>query len=87
MRTLLNFGADTNLPTEEVSNEVGTSGNRGIVSSPAYHCKKCRRVVALQENIVDHVSGESQTSFGWHKKKSSKPFNKCDEIECSSIFC
>ncbi|KAI7980499.1 Dual specificity protein phosphatase 12 [Camellia lanceoleosa] len=80
------FGADPGLPTEEASSDVGTSGNSERVSSAAYRCKKCRRVVALQENIVDHVPGEGETSFGWHKRKGSNPFNKCDEIECSSIF-
>ncbi|CAL5423061.1 unnamed protein product [Camellia sinensis] len=80
------FGADPGLPTEEASSDVGISGNSGRVSSRAYHCKKCRRVVALQENIVDHVPGEGETSFGWHKRKDGNPFNKCDEVECSSIF-
>ncbi|XP_028055604.1 dual specificity protein phosphatase 12-like [Camellia sinensis] len=80
------FGADPGLPAEEASSDVGTSGNSGRVSTAAYRCKKCRRVVALQENIVDHVPGEGETSFGWHKRKGGNPFNKCDEIECSSIF-
>ncbi|THF96310.1 hypothetical protein TEA_027836 [Camellia sinensis var. sinensis] len=80
------FGADPGLPTEEASSDIGTSGNSGRVSTAAYRCKKCRRVVALQENIVDHVLGEGETSFGWHKRKGGNPFNKCDEIECSSIF-
>ncbi|CAL5351757.1 unnamed protein product [Camellia sinensis] len=73
------FGADPGLPTEEASSDVGISGNSGRVSSRAYHCKKCRRVVALQENIVDHVPGERETSFGWHKRKGSNPFNKFEE--------
>ncbi|CAL5420589.1 unnamed protein product [Camellia sinensis] len=80
------FGADPGLPTEEASSDVGTSGTSGRVSTAAYRCKKCRRVVALQENIVDHVLGERETSFGWHKRKGGNPSNKCNEIECSSIF-
>ncbi|KAL6988028.1 Phosphoric monoester hydrolase [Sarracenia purpurea var. burkii] len=80
------FAADPGLPPEEVSFEVGTTGNRGLVSTTAYRCKKCRRVVALQENVLDHVPGEGETSFGWHKMRSGNPFNKCDEIGCSSIF-
>lgn len=79
------FGADPGLPTEEISSEIGTTGSREV-SIPAYRCKKCRRVVALQENVLDHVPGEGETSFGWHKRKSGNPFNKYDEIECSSIF-
>ncbi|CAL5420598.1 unnamed protein product [Camellia sinensis] len=80
------FGANPGLPTEEASADVGISGNSGRVSSRAYRCNKCRRVVALQENIVDHVPGGRETSFGWHKRKGGNPFNKCDKIECSSIF-
>ncbi|KAA8517288.1 hypothetical protein F0562_017581 [Nyssa sinensis] len=80
------FGADPGLPTEEVSSEVGASLNKGTISNPAYRCKKCRRVVALQENVVDHVPGEGETSFDWYKRRSGNPFSKADEIECSSIF-
>ncbi|KAF7147086.1 hypothetical protein RHSIM_Rhsim03G0036700 [Rhododendron simsii] len=80
------FGADPGLPTEEVSSEVGTAVDAVKVSSPAYRCKKCRRVVAVQDNVVDHVPGEGETSFQWHKRRSGNPFNKCDEMECSSIF-
>ncbi|XP_057467729.1 uncharacterized protein LOC130757100 [Actinidia eriantha] len=80
------FGADPGLSTEEVTSEVGATGNSVIVSTRAYRCKKCRRVVALQENVVDHIPGEGETSFEWHKRKSGNPFNKYDETECSSIF-
>ncbi|XP_052171771.1 uncharacterized protein LOC127787806 [Diospyros lotus] len=79
------FGADPGLPTEEISSEIGTTRSGGV-SIPAYRCKKCRRVVALQENVLDHVPGEGETSFEWHKRRSGNPFNKNDEIECSSIF-
>lgn len=79
------FGADPGLPTEGVSSEVGTAVDAGIVSSPAYRCKKCRRVVAVQDNVVDHVPGEGVASFEYHKRRSGNPFNKSDET-CSSIF-
>ncbi|XP_059646066.1 uncharacterized protein LOC132290332 [Cornus florida] len=80
------FGADPGLPTEVVSSEEGESPNRQMVSTRAYRCKKCRRVVALQENVVDHIPGEGETSFEWHKRRSGNPFNKSDEMECSSLF-
>lgn len=51
-----------------------------------YRCKKCRRIVALHENIVSHTPGEGETCFEWHKRKSGNPFKRFDEIECSSIF-
>ncbi|XP_030926243.1 dual specificity protein phosphatase 12-like [Quercus lobata] len=79
------FGADPGLATE-VSSEVEVASNLGNNRTPAYRCKKCRRVVALQENVVDHIPGEGETSFEWRKRKSGNPYNKSEESECSSIF-
>lgn len=79
------FGADPGLPTE-ISSEVEVASNEGKNHTPAYRCKKCRRVVALQENVVVHIPGEGETSFEWHKRKGGNPFYKSDETECSSIF-
>ncbi|XP_057983136.1 uncharacterized protein LOC131168013 [Malania oleifera] len=80
------FGADPGLQTEIGSSVVEASSNGGINTTTAYRCKKCRRVVALQENVVDHIPGEGETSFEWHKWKSGNPFNRSSESECSSIF-
>jgi dual specificity phosphatase 12 len=79
------FGADPGLPTE-ISSELEVASKEGNNRTPAYRCKKCRRVVALQENVVDHVPGEGETSFEWNKRKSGNPYYKSDETECSSIF-
>ncbi|GAY43695.1 hypothetical protein CUMW_076450 [Citrus unshiu] len=79
------FGADPGLPVEVLSG-VEAIPNGGDNRTPAYRCKKCRRVVALQENVVDHIPGEGETSFEWHKRKSGNRFNRSDESECSSIF-
>ncbi|GAB4851763.1 hypothetical protein Ancab_031163 [Ancistrocladus abbreviatus] len=64
--------------------EAAPDGNRS--PTQAFRCKKCRRVVALQENVVEHIPGEGETCFGWHKRRSGNPFNKPDEYDCSSIF-
>ncbi|KAK3218092.1 hypothetical protein Dsin_012062 [Dipteronia sinensis] len=77
------FGADPGLPVEVSSGMEVSPNGRG---TPAYRCKKCRRVVALQENVVDHIPGEGESSFEWHKRRSGNRFNKPDESECSSIF-
>lgn len=79
------FGADPGVLTG-VSSEISPSSNRENKRTTAYRCKKCRRVVALQENVVDHIPGEGETSFAWNKRRSGNPFNKSDEPECSSIF-
>ena len=78
------LGADPGLPTES-SSVIEASANEGI-NRTVYRCKKCRRVVALQENVVDHIPGEGETAFEWHKRRSGNPFSKYDQTECSSIF-
>lgn len=70
----------------EISSEVEEATKVEKNRSPTYRCKKCRRIVALQEHVVDHIPGEGETSFGWHKRRSGNPFNKSNESECSSIF-
>lgn len=79
------FAADPGLPAEAPS-EVKASQNGPVDRKIAYRCKKCRRIVASQENVVDHVPGEGESSFGWNKRRGGNPFNKSDDFECSSIF-
>ncbi|CAI9099570.1 OLC1v1036416C3 [Oldenlandia corymbosa var. corymbosa] len=80
------FVADPGLSAAKVNSEVETSIEIEPVRKPLYRCKKCRRVVALQEHVVDHIPGEGETSFGWHKRRSGNFFNKPEDDECSSIF-
>lgn len=79
------FGEDPALPMEKASSYVEASTQKEANPYPAYRCKKCRRVVALQQNVLDHLPGEGETSFEWQKRRSGNPFAKPDE-ECSSIF-
>lgn len=79
------LGPDPGMPIE-TSSEVEGANKVENNRSPTYRCKKCRRIVALQEHVVGHIPGEGETSFGWHKRKSGNPFNKSNESECSSIF-
>lgn len=78
------LGADPGLPTES-SSVIEATPKEGI-NRTAYRCKKCRRLVALQDNVVDHTPGEGETSFEWHKRRSGNPFNKSSQSECSSVF-
>ena len=81
------FGADPGMSKEvTISSKVEASPNGVSKSTAAYRCKKCRRVVALQENVVDHVPGEGETSFEWYKRRSGNPFDKPCESDCSSFF-
>ncbi|MQL91686.1 hypothetical protein Taro_024295 [Colocasia esculenta] len=75
------FGADPGV-TQSKSSEASPRENE---PTPAYRCKKCRRVVALQENVVGHTPGKGETCFEW-SKRSSGPFDRRGETECSSIF-
>lgn len=70
----------------EVSSEAEAPSDAGNICRTAFRCKKCRRAVALQENVLDHIPGEGETSFDWHKRKGGNPFNKSGESECSSVF-
>lgn len=49
-----------------------------------YRCKKCRRIVAAQENIVPHERGQGEKCFKWRKRSSDLIEN--EPTECSSIF-
>ncbi|KAK6942160.1 hypothetical protein RJ641_027537 [Dillenia turbinata] len=71
---------------EVVSAEKEASPNGEVDRSHAYRCRKCRRVVALQENVLEHVPGEGETDFDWHKRRGGNPFNKSDDFGCSSVF-
>ncbi|KAL2320647.1 hypothetical protein Fmac_029616 [Flemingia macrophylla] len=79
------LGADPGM-TAEISSEAEETTKVVSNRSPTYRCKKCRRLVALQEHVIDHVPGEGETAFEWHKRRSGNPFNKSNESECSSIF-
>ncbi|XP_019187253.1 PREDICTED: dual specificity protein phosphatase 12-like [Ipomoea nil] len=80
------FAADPALLTKKLSLVTDEPLSREACPTQAYRCKKCRRVVAVQDNVIDHVPGEGETAFGWSKRRSGRPFEKADDDECSSIF-
>ncbi|KAM0980887.1 hypothetical protein ACFX2J_014008 [Malus domestica] len=52
--------------------EAATPINGGAeetVTPAAFRCKKCRRVVASQDNVLDHKPGEGEQS--WRRKTKS----------------
>ncbi|XP_008794227.2 dual specificity protein phosphatase 12-like [Phoenix dactylifera] len=77
------LGADPGLPVESNSSEEASKVDQPRI---AYRCKKCCRVVALQDNVVSHVPGESETCFEWQKRRSGNMFDRFRETECSSLF-
>jgi len=79
------LGADPGMPVE-ISSGAGETTKVENNRRPTYRCRKCRRLVALQEHVIDHAPGEGETAFGWNKRRGGNPFNKSNESDCSSIF-
>ncbi|KAL2930871.1 hypothetical protein RDABS01_036281 [Bienertia sinuspersici] len=47
-----------------------------------YRCKKCRQIVASQDNVVSHEQGKGEASFGWRNRRVES-----DSLpECTAIF-
>ncbi|XP_071720073.1 uncharacterized protein [Rutidosis leptorrhynchoides] len=81
------FAADPGMTKKEASIESGPASQKEeFIPTPAFRCKKCRRVVALQDNVVTHVPGEGESSFEWHRRSNRSSYNNHDELECTSIF-
>ncbi|KAF1859104.1 hypothetical protein Lal_00000930 [Lupinus albus] len=78
------LGADPGMPVQ-ISSDVEEATKVENKHRLTYRCKKCRRVVALQENVVGHTPGEGETSFEY-KRRSGNPFDNSNESECSSVF-
>ncbi|KAJ1274055.1 hypothetical protein BS78_05G033900 [Paspalum vaginatum] len=51
----------------------------------AYRCRKCRRIIAVEDNVISHVPGEGESCFDWNRRKSGHPYNN-KEQDCSSLF-
>lgn len=46
-------------------------------------CRRCRRVLVTNRNMLDHESGSGQVSFRWHKRDT--PHSPSDQ-QCTSLF-
>lgn len=68
--------------------EETNNSNQDATPNPQviYRCRKCRTIVATDENIVPHERGKGEQCFKW-KKRSGKPWDKeKEQVQCSSIF-
>ncbi|CAK9237404.1 unnamed protein product [Sphagnum troendelagicum] len=77
-------GNVTNKPNSQDSGD-----QQAVIDRPSkvYRCKKCRRVVASEENVITHIPGAGVTSFKWRKR--GVQVSGKDELvqpECTSIF-
>ncbi|CAN6912994.1 unnamed protein product [Brassica oleracea] len=63
--------------------ETNSSSQESLPKPQAmYRCKKCRRIVAIEENIVPHEPGKGEECFAWKKRSG----NYAERVQCSSIF-
>lgn len=52
-----------------------------------YRCKKCRRVIAHDENVIGHDVGGGEASFKWNKRGGGRSGKEESELPvCTSIF-
>ena len=51
-----------------------------------YRCKKCRRIVASEDNIVPHERGKGESSFKWNKRTGDPWKTEQQQVDCTSIF-
>ncbi|CAN0853418.1 Probable inactive dual specificity protein phosphatase-like At4g18593 [Linum grandiflorum] len=71
----------TETETLPAGNETGSEATDVQKLGLVYRCKKCRRIVASDDNIVTHERGKGQESFKWKKRSVGTA-----PAECSSIF-
>ncbi|KAK1275496.1 hypothetical protein QJS04_geneDACA011020 [Acorus gramineus] len=65
--------------------EVSTSNNEtNSKQKTVYRCKRCRRIVAAEENVVVHEPGKGEQCFKWKKRDYSMDNDR--KPDCSSIF-
>ncbi|XP_030968307.1 probable inactive dual specificity protein phosphatase-like At4g18593 [Quercus lobata] len=74
---------DNHMPMDAAGNS-----NLEPVQKPQviYRCKKCRRIVAVQENLVPHERGKGESCFKWQKRSSDALKKEKEPVECTSIF-
>lgn len=67
---------------------VAAADNNNLETKPQviFRCKKCRRIVAAQENLVPHKPGRGESCFKWQKRSDDSQNNGMEPVECTSIF-
>lgn len=56
-------------------------------TASTYQCKKCRRVVLLQEQVMNHTPGEADQEFdAMFPNMIGDVHNKNPGTQCTSIF-
>ncbi|KAL0716863.1 hypothetical protein Bca4012_066185 [Brassica carinata] len=77
--TEFQMGVENKAVTELQEEEVETnSSSQESLPKPQvmYRCRKCRRIVAIEENIAPHEPGRGEECFAWKKRSGN---------ECSAL--
>jgi len=84
------YAADPAGHTTTEKNNSLVSGDKRLLTiqpSTVYRCKKCRQVVASEENVITHIPGAGLTSFKWRKRGvKGSGTDEPVQPECTSIF-
>jgi len=82
------YAADPgNVTNEQNSQDLGDQQAVSNQLSKVYRCKKCRQIVASEENVITHIPGAGVTSFKWRKRGAQgSGKDELTQPECTSIF-
>ncbi|KAG0581823.1 hypothetical protein KC19_3G012500 [Ceratodon purpureus] len=78
------YAADPGVTTNESEEHAGVSSSQA--SSAQYSCKKCKRVVACQENVIPHETISGESSFRWRRRGVQRWGGEDDDPACTSLF-
>jgi len=89
------FAKGEMMESSSYASDPGSSSNRPLPfpnvleskteHSTLYRCKKCRRVVARDENVMGHDVGGGEAAFKWQKRGGKRGMTD-ERPVCTSIF-
>ncbi|XP_024362747.1 uncharacterized protein [Physcomitrium patens] len=77
------YAADPGVSANEFEEDVGVSSSQ---VSALYSCKKCKRVVACQENVISHGPASGESPSRWRRRGARRWGGDHDDPACTSIF-
>lgn len=79
--------SEDHVDVDDTSSSSSASTINGVSSSQAdYSCKKCKRVVARQENVIPHDPMSGESSFRWRRRGSRRWGGEDDDPACTALF-
>eukprot|EP00250_Pteridium_aquilinum_P012107 c20516_g1_i1 orf=399-1382(-) len=78
------FAADPALVTSAGPQDSELQRRTDLNLAPFYRCKKCRRIVACQENVLTHE--QESGNLPVRKKEKGSLWNETRSVDCTSVF-